>query len=156
MRVRSIAILAWIIVGCAALVAAKDVALISSKANHVEGISKAELVKICKGQTSRWQDGKPVTLVIRDLAAPEMKIVLQKIYEVPQEDVTALIAGANHNRQNHPAIIIVDSDEALVKKVESTPGGVGLVDVYAINGGVAVLRIDNKLPLEPGYLLHGN
>jgi hypothetical protein len=33
---------------------------------------------------------------------------------------------------------------------------VGLVDVYSINGGVTVLKVGGKLPLEPGYALHGN
>lgn len=61
-----------------------------------------------------------------------------------------------HNRINHPAIVVVDSDEELVKKVETTPGAIGSVDEYAITGGVKVLRIADKLPLQPGYLLHGN
>ena len=52
--------------------------------------------------------------------------------------------------------MIVNSDDALVKKVESTPGAVGLVDVYSITSGVVVIKISGKLPLEPGYLLHGN
>jgi len=30
------------------------------------------------------------------------------------------------------------------------------VDVYSINSSVAVVKIAGKLPLEPGYLLHGN
>jgi hypothetical protein len=30
------------------------------------------------------------------------------------------------------------------------------VDVYSINGGINVLKIGGKLPLEPGYPLHGN
>jgi len=85
-----------------------------------------------------------------------MRLVLEKIYAMPKEDVAALIASANHNRVSHPAIIVVDSDEALVKKVETTPGAVGLVDVYAITGGVTVLRVGGKLPLQPGYVLHGN
>jgi len=51
---------------------------------------------------------------------------------------------------------LLASDEALVEKVESTPGTVGLVDVYSITGGVNVLRASGKLPLEPGYPLHGN
>jgi hypothetical protein len=33
---------------------------------------------------------------------------------------------------------------------------VGVVDVYSINSSVAVIKIGGKLPLEPGYLLHGN
>lgn len=156
MRARSITVLMWMVIAASAFAAAKDIALISNKTNHIEGVSQAELVKICKGQTSRLQDGKPATLVIRDPASAEMKLVLQKVYGLPKEDVSVLIASANHSRQNHPAIIVVDSDEGVVKKVESTPGSVGLVDVYAITSGVTVMRIDNKLPLEPGYVLHGN
>jgi len=30
------------------------------------------------------------------------------------------------------------------------------VDVYAINSSVEVIKIGGKLPLEPGYPLHGN
>jgi hypothetical protein len=33
---------------------------------------------------------------------------------------------------------------------------VGVVDVYAINSSVPVVKLAGKLPLEPGYLLHGN
>jgi len=148
--------LALIVVGGTTLAAARDMALISNKSNHVESVSVAELTKICKGQSQHWPDGKPVTFITRDPAAPEMKLVLEKIYSLPKEDVAALIANANHNRVNHPAIMVVDSDEALVKKVETTPGAVGLVDVYAITGSVTVLRVGDKLPLQPGYLLHGN
>jgi len=52
--------------------------------------------------------------------------------------------------------MLVDSDEELVNQVASIPGAVGVVDVYSINSGVAVVKIAGKLPLEPGYLLHGN
>jgi hypothetical protein len=52
--------------------------------------------------------------------------------------------------------MVVDTDEELVNKVASIPGAVGIVDVYAINSSVAVIKIGGKLPLEPGYLLHGN
>jgi len=136
--------------------AAKDIALIANKSNHLTDIALPELVKICKGQTSRWPDGKAISFVTRDPASPEMKLVLEKIYALPKEEVTALIATANHSRVNHPAIVVADSDQDLVKKVESTPGAVGLVDVYAITGGVTVVRVGGKLPLEPGYVLHGN
>ena len=75
---------------------------------------------------------------------------------MPEEQVVELIATANHGRTNHPAILVVDSDEDLVNKVASIPGAVGVVDVYAINSSVAVMKLAGKLPLEPGYALHGN
>jgi ABC-type phosphate transport system substrate-binding protein len=139
-----------------ALAAARDLAVISNKANTVSTIALADLVKICKAQLNRWPDGKPVTFIMRAPTSPEMKIVLEKIYELPEPAVQELIGTANHGRMNHPAILIVNSDEDLVDKVASTPGAVGLVDVYAINSSVAVVKVAGKLPLEPGYLLHGN
>lgn len=138
------------------LAAARDLAVVSNKANAVSAITLPDLVKVCKAQTNRWPDGKPVTLIMRAPSTPEMKLVLEKVFELPEAEVKDLIANANHGRANHPAIMVVDSDEDLVNKVASIPGAVGVVDVYSINSSVAVVKIGGKLPLEPGYLLHGN
>ena len=93
---------------------------------------------------------------MRGPSTPEMRVFLEKVYEVSEGDVKDIVATANHGRTGHPAIMIVDSDEDLVNKVASIPGAMGVVDVYAINSSVAVIKIAGKLPLEPGYLLHGN
>jgi hypothetical protein len=138
------------------LAAARDLALVSNKANAVSAITLPDFVKVCKGQTDRWPDGKSVTFIMRSPSTPEMKFLLEKVYELPEAQVKDLIATANHGRAGHPAIMIVDSDEDLVNKVASIPGAVGVVDVYAINSSVAVIKVAGKLPLEPGYLLHGN
>ena len=139
-----------------AAAAAKDMALVSNKTNGVSEVSMSELVKICKGQTNRWPKGKPVTFFSLNPASNEMKMVLEKVYGMSSDEVSALIATANHGRANHPAIMLVNSNQALVEAVESTPGAVGLVDVYSITSGITVLRIESKLPLEAGYPLHGN
>jgi hypothetical protein len=138
------------------LAAARDLALVSNKANSVSSITVPDLVKVSKGQTNRWPDGKSVTLIMRSPSTPEMKLFLEKVYELPESQVKAIIASANHGRMGHPALMIVDSDEDLVNKVASIPGAIGIVDVYAINSSVAVVKLAGKLPLEPGYLLHGN
>jgi len=138
------------------LAMAGDLAVVSNKANAVSALALPELVKVCKAQTNRWPDGKPVTFIMRAPASPEMRMVLEKVYELSEAQVKELIASANHGRTNHPAIIVANSDEDLVNKVASIPGAVGVVDVYAINSSVAVVKLAGKLPLEPGYLLHGN
>jgi ABC-type phosphate transport system substrate-binding protein len=145
-----------LVLSAAGAASAKDLALISNKGNAVTTIAMADLVKICKGQTSRWPDGKPLTFITRDPSSPEMKLAVEKIYNMPPEAINELIATANHGRMNHPAIVVVNSDEDLVKRVASTPGAVGLVDVYSINSAVEVVKIGGKLPLGPGYPLHGN
>jgi ABC-type phosphate transport system substrate-binding protein len=145
-----------LVMASVSLAAARDLALVSNKTNTVNGVTVADLAKVCKAQTSKWPDGKPVTFVMRGPSTPEMKIFIEKVYAMPEAQVNELIATVNRGRTNHPAIIVANSDEELVNKVASIPGAVGVVDVYAINSSVAVLKIGGKLPLEPGYLLHGN
>ncbi|HEV2467736.1 MAG TPA: hypothetical protein VGS78_00970 [Candidatus Sulfotelmatobacter sp.] len=156
MRYRQLLIASLFLAWATSFASARDLAVISNKSNALSGISIADLVKVSKGQTNRWPDGKAVTFIMRAPASPEMKLLVEKVYEVPESDVKDLIVSANHGRLGHPAIIIVDSDEDLVNKVASIPGAVGVVDVYAINSSVAVVKVGGKLPLEPGYLLHGN
>ncbi len=135
---------------------ARDLAVVSNKSNAVSELAQPELLKVSKGEMGRWPDGKPVTFIMRAPSTPQMKVFLEKVYDLPAAQVSDLISTANHGRANHPAIMIVDSDEDLVNKVASLPGAVGVVDVYAINSSVTVVKIAGKLPLEPGYLLHGN
>lgn len=86
---------AWLVICCTAFAAALDVALISNKANHADSISVYNLAKICKGQNPRWPDGKPVTFIMRAPATPQMKLVVEKVYAMPKDEVAALIANAH-------------------------------------------------------------
>ena len=142
---------------CGALSAeARDVAVVANKGTAQTGLSTADLAKICKAQTTKWPDGQLVTVVMKDPKKPDMKIVVERVYGTSPEAVNTFIDSINHAHINRPAIVVVKSDEEVVRKVQSTPGAIGLVDVYSITSGVNVIRIGGKLPLETGYLLHGN
>jgi hypothetical protein len=155
-RFRQAVTLCLLFAASISLAAARDLAVVSNKANSVSAITLPDLVKVCKGQNNHWPDGKSVTFIMRNPSVPEMKFFLEKVYELPESQVRDLVAAANHGRTGHPAVMIVNSDEDLVNKVASIPGAIGVVDVYAINSSVAVVKVAGKLPLEPGYLLHGN
>ena len=152
---RCLRVFIFILLG-ASLAAARDIALVSNKSNAVGALTVTEVVRLCKAQTSHWPDGKPVTFVMRSPSDPEMKVVLEKVYGMSQNELNSLIVSSNQGRPAHPAIMVATSDDELVNKVASTPGAIGVVDVYSINSSVAVVKIGGKLPLEPGYLLHGN
>jgi hypothetical protein len=151
---RLLHILLLVFIG-APLAWARDLALVSNKSNAMSAISLTDLAKVCKAQTSRWPDGKPVTFVMRAPSVPAMKVFLEKVYGMSESEVNGLIATSNHGRLNHPAIVVATSDEELVNKVASVPGAIGVVDVYSINSSIEVVKLAGKLPLEPGYLLHG-
>jgi len=80
------------------LAAARDLAVVSNKANSLAAISLPDLVKACKAQINRWPDGKPVTLLMRAPSTPEMKLFLEKVYELPEAQVKDLIATAGQDR----------------------------------------------------------
>jgi ribosomal protein L23 len=82
-----------------------------------------------------------------------MRSAVEKLFGVDVLEVKPLVAKVNESRV---VIKVVQSDEDLMRTVEATPGAVGLVDVYAINSSVRVLRIDGKLPFDTGYALKGN
>jgi len=119
----------------------------------IQDVQLTELVKLCKGTQKTWVDGKSFTLVMTDPTAPEMHPAIQKLFGMTPVDLKAGLPKLNEARV---LVKIVDSDADLLRTVEATPGAVGIVDVYAINSSVKVLRVDGKLPFDVGYALRGN
>ncbi len=135
-----------------AVPAIKNMAVVTSANSKLADVPLADLVKLCKGTTKAWPDGKSFVLVLRNPDAPEMHGVLLKLFGGTAE-AKAGIAKLN---ETHQTVKIVDSDEDLLRTVDATPGAIGIVDVYAINSSVKVLRVDGKLPFDVGYALKGN
>jgi ribosomal protein L23 len=133
--------------------AVRNWALVVSASSKLQDIPLTDLVKFCKGTQKAWPDGKYFTIVIHDPESPEMRSAVQKLFGVDAVEVKPLVAKLNEPRT---MIKVVQSDEDLMRTVEATPGAVGLVDVYAINSSIKVLRIDGKLPFDVGYALKGN
>jgi len=131
----------------------KNWAVVVSAGSKVQDVPLADLVKLCKGTQKTWADGKNFVLVMRDPEAPEMRGAVQKLFGVSSGEVKATIAKLNEGRL---LIKVVQSDDELLHTVGATLGAVGIVDVYAINSAVKVLRIDGKLPFDVGYALKGS
>jgi hypothetical protein len=136
-----------------ALTAIKNMAVVASAGSKLQDVPLAELAKLCKGAQKTWADGRSFTLVMKDPESPDMHVAVQRLFGVPAGEVKSAIAKLNETRT---VVRVVESDEDLLRTVEATPGAVGILDVYAINSAVKVLRIDGKLPFDTGYPLKGN
>lgn len=128
---------------------AKQLAVVVDKSNTLAGMSANDLVRVFKFDSRKWPDGRNVVLVVLDPSTPEMKVVADKLYHMTPDDVKGLFSA------HHSGVVVVNSEEQLLKSVETIPGAVGIVDVYSINSHVNVLKVDGKLPLEQGYFLKG-
>ncbi len=139
--------------GGSTVAAIKNLAVVMSTGSKLSDVPLADLIKLCKGIQKAWPDGKSFTLVIKNPESPEMRVAVQKLFGDPSGDPKTAIAKLNESRVT---VKIVGSDEELLRVVESTPGAVGILDVYSINSSVKVLRVDGKLPFDVGYALKGN
>ena len=129
---------------------AKQIAVVVDNGNDTSNLSAGELAKIFNIRTQSWPDGKPITVVLHDPFSSDMQLVLRKILNITPEQARALI-------HNHPgAIVIADTDDAVIHFVSTTRGAIGVIDLYSLTKDVKVLKVDGKLPVEPGYLLKGN
>jgi len=131
-----------------AVCAARDVAVITDKANPSNDLSGKDLVKLLRKDTAKWPDGRKVTVYLREPSSPDGPLVLEKIFGMSAGELQAFA-------MKQKDIVILGSDELVVKAVSANPGAIGVVNVYSINSAVKVLKVDGKLPLEQGYFLRG-
>jgi hypothetical protein len=145
--VRKLALLALLAVS--PLVAfAKDAALVVAKHSNVTAIQSAAFMKAFKSAPARLANGQEIVLVVKALNAPETQVVGSKLLMQLPEGLNELAAKQT--------IILANSDAEVIRIVSSSPNAVGVIDIYSITSAVVVLKVDGKLPLEPGYLLRHN
>jgi ABC-type phosphate transport system substrate-binding protein len=155
MRNRWMAIILLAALAAAATaVYATDFAVIVHNTNPTKAMPLAELGKIFRGKTSAWPNGRGITLIVRDPNSPAMKFIIEKVLGVSVDEGKSALNDPGRVKSG-ASVSFVSSDQDVVKGVESTPGAIGIVDVYNITSGVKVIKIDDKQPFDPGYVLKG-
>ncbi|MGA8142396.1 MAG: substrate-binding domain-containing protein [Candidatus Acidiferrales bacterium] len=154
MRTRLLSIVGLLVFTVVTAAFATDFAVIVNPANPARAVTLADLGKIFKGKTATWANGRNVTVVLREPSAPAMKFIIEKIMGVDLDQGKTLLSDAA--RKGATPVVFLSSDEEIVKIVETNPTAVGVVDVYSITGGVKVIKIDDKQPFDPGYVLKGH
>jgi ABC-type phosphate transport system substrate-binding protein len=131
-----------------------DFAVIVNPANPARVMTLADLGKMFKGKTATWANGRNVTIVLREPSTAPMKFIIEKVMGVDAEQGKTILADPA--RKSSAQVVFLNSDEEIVKAVETNPTAIGVVDVYNITGGVKVIKIDEKQPFDPGYALKGH
>lgn len=126
---------------------AHHMAVVVNKDNNVENVTAVHLSRILRSEVKKWPDGKTVVLVLHKHSAGETETI-ERLIKVNADELRAMIAA------HKDSIMMADSDEDVLKIVQSTPGAVGLVDVRSVDNTINVVRVDGKLPMESGYLPH--
>ncbi len=128
-----------------------DLAVIVSKENTTEEMAFHDLVKIFKQERQYWEGGAKIYLIMRESGAPEKEILLQKVYRMADDNLKKFWLGKLYRGEITALPKTLGSNEAVKRFVAQAPNAIGVVDAAAVDGSVKVLRIDGRMPGEPGY-----
>jgi len=93
---------------------------------------------------------RAVSFVTRDPTLPDMKLLLGKSLWYVEGRGESVDCQRNHGRTNHPAIVVVDSDEEAVKQVESIAGRGWSGGRVFISGAVTVVKSGRQVAAGAG------
>jgi ABC-type phosphate transport system substrate-binding protein len=131
----------------------EPLAIVVNRNNPVTEISLVDLRRVFRGQRSRWSNGRRVTLVMRDPGAPEREAILKALYGVAEMEYRRTYLQAVFSGEASDAPKTLASTNGVLRFVYNVPGAIGYVRARDVDPSVKMLRIDGRLPGEPGYRL---
>jgi len=131
----------------------EPLAIVVNRSNPLSEISFSDLRRVFRGQRSRWSNGRRVTLVMRDHGAPERSAILQSLYGVAEEDYRRTYLQAVFSGEATDAPKTLTSSYGVLRFVYNVPGAIGYLRARDVDTTVKMLRVDGRLPGEPGYRL---
>jgi phosphate transport system substrate-binding protein len=133
--------------------AERPLAIVVNKGVPVNGLSFTDLRRIFLGEQQFWPDRSKVTLLVRAPTAYERSMVLDRIYRMDEDRFRQYWIGKMFRAEVAAGPKIVYSSEMALNLVSAIRGSITFVPLSAVTPEVKVLRIDGKLPSEPGYPL---
>ena len=132
---------------------AEPLAIVVNRDNPLSEITLADLRRLYRGQRSRWSNGRRITLVMRDPGAPERDAILQTLYGLDEEEYRRGFLQAVFTGEASGAPRSLATTNGVLRFVFNVPGAIGYVRASQVDESVKTLRVDGRLPGEPGYRL---
>lgn len=129
-----------------------DVAVVVNMKNPATRMTVSDLRKLFAGEKRTWPGGIPVKLIIRAPEAHEREVVLHVLQLSESEFKSYWIAQAYKGEGGEP--VAVFSNGMQKEAVVSIAGAIALIEASDLKPGLKVLKIEDKLPGQPGYPLH--
>lgn len=129
------------------------VAIVVHPSVRIDNISYDELRRVFRGERQFWPDHSRITLLVRAPVAQERRLVLEKIYRMTEEEFRQYWIAKMFRAEVAAGPKLVYSTEMARELVGAIPGAIGFMPASSVMPGVKVLKIDGRLPTDPGYPL---
>jgi ABC-type phosphate transport system substrate-binding protein len=130
-----------------------DIAVVVRPDLPVDGLTLAQTRKLLLGEQQFWNPNLRVTLLLRAPSARERDVVLKVIYGMNEAEFRQYWISKMFRAEVTSGPKVVYSNEMATELVTALPGSVAFVDASQVPKGLKILKIDGKLPGQPGYPL---
>jgi len=133
--------------------AGKPIAIVVHKDTDIENLSLAELRNIFLANQQFWSNRKRIVLLVRAPQSDERDFVLNTIYQMDEAQFRQYWIAKMFRAEVPRGPKIVFSTDMMLELVIAIPGSISFVSADEVTDDVRVVRIDGKLPSDPGYPL---
>ena len=130
-----------------------DVAVVVHPDTPISNLSLSEVRKVFLGDRQYWSTNIPVVLMIRAPVAREREVVLKIIYQMSESQFKQYWIATIFRAESASAPKVVYSNDMANQLVTAIPGALAFIDSKDVKPGSKVVRVDGRLPGEPGYPL---
>jgi hypothetical protein len=129
------------------------IAIVVNPSTEISDISFTRLRKIFLGEEQFWEGKQRITLLVRAPVAREREVVLKQIYDMSEAQFRQYWIAKLFRAEVSAGPKIVYSTDMAKQLVIALPGAVAFLPAAEVGTNVRILKIDGKLPGEPGYKL---
>ena len=154
----TVLVVAWFMTAGGAALAQETVttsatAIVVHKDTEIDNLSLSELRNIFLANQQFWPDRTRIILLVRAPKSEERDFVLDTIYQMDEAQFRQYWIAKMFRAEVPRGPKIVFSTDMMLELVIAIPGSISFVNADEVNDDVKVVRIDGKLPSEPGYPL---
>jgi hypothetical protein len=130
-----------------------DIAVVVHPDTPVNSLTLAEVRKVFLGERQYWNASLPVVLLIRAPVARERNVVLRTIYQMSEAQFKQYWIAKIFRAEAASAPKVVYSNDMANELVSAIPGAIAFIDAHDVRPGTKIIRVDGRLPGDPGYEL---
>lgn len=130
-----------------------DIAIVVHPETPVTAMSLADVRRLFRGERQYWTPEIPVVLLVRAPVSREREVVLRVIYQMNEPQFKQYWIAKIFRAEATSGPKIVYSNDIANQLVGAVPGAVGFMPAGDVKPPLKILRVDGKLPGEPGYII---
>jgi ABC-type phosphate transport system substrate-binding protein len=119
--------------------------------NPVNELSVGDLRRILLGETTRWPDGRRITVAMRESAQAERDAVLRLVCNMSDQDYTRYLLHATFRGALQSSPKVLETATGVRRFVFNVPGAIGYVRGDEVDGSVKAVRLTGVVSPGPAF-----